>query len=170
MIFLIGMMGSGKSTVGRELAKALDYSFIDTDSVIEDRYMKIHKLIKREGIDVFRDIENQVLKDIVATSLSQKIIIATGGGIILRRENREVIEKSSKKIIYLKNSIDSLIRHLQSDNLSKRPLLNTDLNNTLTHLLSERSELYEGLATFTITCDHLNKKALVEQIKQSLLA
>ncbi|HAC63545.1 MAG TPA: shikimate kinase [Cyanothece sp. UBA12306] len=137
-IYLIGMMGTGKSTVGEVLAKELNYRFFDTDILIE-RVTKqsINDIFKNQGETAFRDIESQVLSEVAACTRS---VIATGGGIILKPQNWSYLHHGL--IIWLDASIELLVERLTEDNT--RPLLQeTDLTFKLQTLEKERRNLYQ---------------------------
>ncbi|MEA5532687.1 shikimate kinase [Crocosphaera sp. XPORK-15E] len=136
-IFLIGMMGTGKTTVGQILAKRLDYRFFDTDVLIERvTGQTINDIFATDGEDTFRDIETQVLAELAPYT---KSVIATGGGIILQQKNWSYLHHGL--IIWLDSPVDLLIKRLAED--TTRPLLQaTDLNLKLASLLEQRRSLY----------------------------
>lgn len=163
MIYLIGMMGSGKSTVGQQLALELNMRFVDTDQVIENKTGKsISELIESEGIDQFRQIESEVLHSLEDSNQ----IIATGGGIILDKVNR-MIMKERGTIIYLKVSIEELKNRLLKTDVSKRPLLTGDIEETLNKIYQKRKLLYESIADYIICSDLLDD--VIYQIKQVII-
>ena len=115
-IFLIGMMGSGKSTVGSMLADKLDWIFIDIDTELEkDHSLSISDMFKN-GEDKFRTYETEKLKQIV---LKDHIVCATGGGIVLEDSNYRILDQSF--CVYLDASLDTLYKRIETDN--SRPLL-----------------------------------------------
>ena len=113
-IVLIGPMGSGKTTLGKKLAKELGLLFIDTDKQIAGKYGPIAKLFEEHGEEFFRDLETQYLRE----ALEQPAVVATGGGAILRSENQEMISKHH--VIFLDTSAEHVIGKV---NMHKRPLL-----------------------------------------------
>jgi shikimate kinase len=137
-IFLIGLMGCGKSTVGKILAHELGYRFFDTDVLLEKVAGKsINEIFATEGEGFFRDLETQVLDQV---SLCTKSAIATGGGIVLRKQNWGYLRNGL--IIWLDAPISLMVHRLQEDNT--RPLLhNTDIQEKLELLLKERQNLYQ---------------------------
>ena len=162
-IILIGFMGAGKTTVGKRVAKLLDFSFIDTDSEIEDdQGCSIDEIFKYGGEECFRDIESRLLKNFKNVKNS---VIATGGGIVLRNENREIIKNMGKRV-YLKVNKDVLLRRLSNDR--SRPLLRgKDPEIVLTEMLKERSLLYEQ-AECIINVDKTPPKETANLIIQKL--
>lgn len=136
-LYLVGMMGAGKTSVGRELAQKLDYRFFDMDDLIE-RVMgqTVNEIFAGAGESAFRQLESQVLGELSAYTYS---VIATGGGIILRQENWSYLHHGL--IVWLDVPMNLLIARLTGD--STRPLLkdpNPELK--LQALFSERQHLY----------------------------
>lgn len=136
-IFLIGMMGAGKTTIGRLLAHQLGYGFLDTDSVIEQFAGKtISSIFAEDGEEAFRQLESQVLAEVSART---KLIIATGGGIVTQRFNWSYLHHGL--IIWLDAPVEVLMERLQEDNT--RPLLqNNHPAQALQMLLDQRRSLY----------------------------
>lgn len=136
-VFLIGMMGAGKTTVGHLLAHQLGYSFADTDALIEKVAGKtINEIFADSGEDTFRDLESQVLSELSAYT---HLTIATGGGIVLRRFNWSYLHHGL--IVWLDASVDVLIDRLQND--TTRPLLQAaNPAQALQNLLDQRHSLY----------------------------
>jgi shikimate kinase len=136
-IFLVGMMGSGKTTVGEILAHNLHYRFFDTDILVERVAEKsITEIFAQEGEESFRELESQILAQLCAETRS---IIATGGGIILRQLNWSYLRHGL--IIWLDAPVSVLVARLQTD--TTRPLLNTDnLQQHLSQLLDSRRAFY----------------------------
>ncbi len=158
-VYLIGMMGSGKTTVGKLLAEKLQYRFLDTDALIETiSKNSINNIFAQEGEDYFRQLESQVLGEV---SIYLKTVIATGGGIILKPENWSYLHHGM--IIWLDTSIDILVKRLAED--QTRPLLkNEDLTEKLTNLIKQRKSLYQQ-ADITITVEENdNPDLIVEKI------
>ena len=162
-VFLVGMMGSGKSTVGQVLAEQLGYRFYDADVVVERvAECSITELFATQGEAAFRALETQVLSQLAAQVRS---VIATGGGVILRSENWSYLRHGI--VIWLDAPIPLLVERLATD--ESRPLLqNTDLNQKLTTLLQERRAYYEQAdLTITLSADQ-SPEAVTEQILQTL--
>lgn len=141
-IYLIGLMGAGKTTVGRRLAKLLNCAFIDTDQALEARTgVSVSYIFEIEGETGFRAREAQMLAEV---SGGGGAVIATGGGIILRAENRRVMRERGR-VIYLRASLQLLRARLQ--NCATRPLLSApDWPSKIAQLLAERGPLYAAEA------------------------
>jgi shikimate kinase len=164
-IFLIGPMGSGKSTIGRALAKQLKFDFYDSDEVIETRAgVDIAWIFDVEGESGFRKREQQVIEELTNKN---HIVLATGGGAILLPENRAVLA-SRGVIVYLELSHEQQLARLQGDN--KRPLLleSDDVSAKLTQLREQREPIYEELSDITVNTDNLTIKSVVKKIIQLL--
>lgn len=136
-LYLIGMMGAGKTTVGRELAKQLSYGFVDADNVIEQATKQsINQLFASVGEAGFRQIESDVLAQICAFT---KLVISTGGGVILQQKNWSYLRHGL--IVWLDVPVELLYTRLSED--TTRPLLqDVDLKEKLRSLLEQRQALY----------------------------
>ncbi|PTY38171.1 shikimate kinase [Saccharospirillum sp. MSK14-1] len=163
-IILIGPMGSGKSTIGRLLSTRLGLPFIDSDREIEARSgADIPWIFDLEGESGFRDRETAVLAELVDEG---RQVIATGGGAIIRPENRELL-KSKGQVVYLKTSVEQqLVRTAKDRN---RPLLNgPDPEGTLRRLAGERRPYYEETAHLTIDTNGQTPRTVVREIIKQL--
>ena len=138
-ILLTGFMCAGKTTIGRKLAKLLEYSFIDTDTEIEeDQGCSVTDIFKYGGEECFSDMETRQLEKLKSVDNS---VIATGGGIILRRQNQRMLQKIGKRV-YLKVPRGELLKRVKND--LKRPLLkDKDPETVLNEMYEERGLLYE---------------------------
>lgn len=165
-IYLIGLMGVGKTTIGKQLARALQHPFYDSDKVIEETAgATIPTIFEYEGEDGFRVREQQVIAQLTS---KQGIVMATGGGSIIRAENREAL-KSSGFIVYLQCSIDRILFRTRHD--TQRPLLRTENpRQRLRSLLEEREPLYLECADFKIDSGALPGKTVVKTILQQYQA
>jgi shikimate kinase len=145
-IALVGLPGSGKSTIGRQLARRLGLVSIDTDHVIEQRLgCSIREYFEREGEASFRDVEQTVIDDVTQ---SHNGIISTGGGSVLRLANREHLHSRSH-VVYLRSSPEEIFRRLRHD--MQRPLLQVDDPLTrLRDLYAIRDPLYRETAHFVV--------------------
>ena len=160
-IFLVGLMGAGKSTVGRMLAKRLGKAFIDSDHEIEKRCgVKIPVIFEMEGEEGFRKREALIIDEI---SQQQNIVLATGGGSVLLPENREHL-KARGVVVYLRANPTELWLRTRHD--KGRPLLQTaNPQKTLEDLFEKRDPLYKSIATYIIETG----KPSVNQLTNNLL-
>ena len=147
-------MGCGKSTIGKELEREKALHLVDTDSLIEEREgCPITELFKLKGEDYFRQRETELLQELVASKRTGQII-STGGGTIIRPENREIL-KDLGFIVWLNASLDTLFSRISF--CGNRPLLQTkDPRATLEGILKERIPMYRELADLTIDTDNLH--------------
>ena len=157
VIILIGMMGSGKSTVGKLLAERLKYKHIDTDHIIEETQgLSITRIFDAHGESKFRELEENVIDKI---SKLTDIVVSTGGGIILNPINTMRL-KEMGTVIYLKASLMQLETNL-SDTPDNRPLLKT---HTLAVLLKVRESLYTNAAHYCIDIDGKTIEEITSEI------
>ena len=163
-IFLVGMMGAGKTSVGRMLARNLGKTFYDSDQVIEARTgVKISLIFELEGESGFRAREAAVLDEL--TSL-RGIVLATGGGVVLREVNRQVL-RSRGTVVYLRASVNELWNRTRHDR--NRPLLQTaDPLTRLRELHAQRDPLYLEVADLTIETGSQSVKSLVLRLQRLL--
>ena len=162
IFYLIGMMGSGKSSVGKLLANKLQFSNIDIDKEIEkDEKLSIKEIFEKKGENYFREIESKYL-----LRKRKLAVVSCGGGIILYKKNREFL-KTSGYTIYLKSSIPTLEKRLLNEN--SRPLLDNDgLKETLITIYNKRKRLYTSAANTTIITDRRSVKEVCELIIKKL--
>lgn len=165
-ISLISMPGGGKTTVGRQLAKRLQIAFHDTDAVIEQRIgQSIRDFFESKGEAAFRDLESQVLADLLEPGLPPAVV-STGGGIVLRPGNRALLRARSC-VVYLHNSPRELYRRLRHD--TQRPLLQTaDPLARLQQLAQQREPLYRETAHFVLETGRPSVPLLVNMIVMQL--
>ncbi len=164
MISLIGLPGSGKSTVGRQLARRLRIPFFDSDQVIERQLgCSIREYFEREGEARFRDVEESVLDELTQ---NHEGVLSTGGGAVLRPANRERLRTRSQ-VVYLNSSPDELFRRLRHD--VNRPLLQVaDPLSRLRDLHAVRDPLYRETAHFIMETGRPSVATLVGMIVTQL--
>ena len=137
-IFLIGMMGSGKSQTGPFLAKMINYAFVDTDDVIEKASKQsISSIFEKDGEKVFRDVEKKVLKEI---SQHHSLVIATGGGLVTLPENWGILHQGI--VIWLDLDLKRSIKRLESDQKRRPLLLGGDLAENFSQIYESRKPIY----------------------------
>jgi len=163
-IFLIGPMGSGKTAVGRHLARQLRLEFIDSDAEIEHRTgVDIPYIFEKEGEAGFREREREVIDALTRLS---NVVIATGGGAILLPENREHLAARGR-VVYLSTSIEQQLERTRHGR--QRPLLYTeDPEARLRELMRIRQPLYESIADITVSTDGRQVRAVADEIVQRL--
>ncbi len=162
-LYLVGMMGSGKSTTGRPLAERLGYGFVDADAVIEQvAGCSISEIFQRDGEEEFRNLETQVLRSI---SERHSLVVATGGGIVTRSQNWGMMHQGI--VIWLDVERGQLLRRLQQD-ASQRPLLlGSDPVETVDAILKQRRPLYDE-ADLTVVIESETPEVVADGIIQLL--
>ena len=163
-VYLVGLMGAGKTSVGRVLARRLNKTFYDSDHEIERRTgVKIPVIFEIEGEDGFRLREAAMLREL--TSLHD-VVVATGGGAILRPENREVL-KQNGVVVYLRASLDDLLQRTRHDR--NRPLLRTpNPRAKLEELFDQRDPLYREVAAVIVDTGTQSLTTLAGRLEQRL--
>jgi shikimate kinase len=149
-VYIVGCMGAGKSTVGRQLGRSLHRPFYDSDRVIEERTgATIPLIFEKEGESGFRERESRAIEEL--TELDE-IVLATGGGAVLREANRNLL-KTRGYVVYLYATLHQLVERTRQDR--SRPLLQTaDPKAVLRRLLAERDPLYREVAHLIIPTAH----------------
>jgi shikimate kinase len=152
-------MGTGKTTIGRKLAVRLGYRFVDTDQYIEwEQKCIIPQIFATQGEQCFRKLETSLLKRLISV---ENTVVATGGGILVTPENRELIQKIGKTI-HLKAHLDDIYERVMRN--TKRPLVQTENPlKTVTELFEKRKDLYNG-ADITIDTKSLKMWTIVTKI------
>ena len=163
-ISLVGLPGSGKSTVGRQLAKRLQVPFTDSDHVIEERIgCSIREFFEREGELRFRDVEAEVIDELTQNGPG---VLATGGGTVLRPANREALQARGQ-VVYLRSTPEEVFRRVRHD--VNRPLLQVaDPLNRLRDLFAIRDPLYRATAHFVVDTGRPSVPTLVNMIIMQL--
>lgn len=164
MICLVGLPGSGKSTVGRQLARRLGLQFIDTDQRIEQLLgCSIRSFFEREGEQAFRDLEEKTIDEL---TLGHEGVLSTGGGAVLREANRKHLRERGH-VVYLRSMPEDIFRRVRHD--TNRPLLQVeDPMAKLRELFEARDPLYTETAHFTIETGRPSVATLVNMIVMQL--
>jgi len=160
-LILIGYMGAGKTTVGLELAKQFSIPFWDTDSDIEEKQGRsISDIFAKEGEDYFRELETEYLKELLEKE--EAGILSTGGGLPLRKRNRELF-KAMGKVVYLQVSAKTVLERLKED--VNRPLLQVEnREERITEMLAKRHPVYREAADIIIHADGCKTDEIVKEI------
>ena len=160
-IFLIGLMGSGKTTIGRILSKSLNKDFYDSDHVVEEKTgVKVPLIFEYEGEVGFRKREESVLKELVC---HKNIVLATGGGVILSKNNCKLLSDNGH-VIYLKSNCKDLVARMTGD--QSRPLLQEgDLKETLESLFKLRDPMYSSISDYIIETSDKRAKEISSEIE-----
>ncbi|QTD37829.1 shikimate kinase [Polaribacter batillariae] len=165
-IVLLGYMASGKSTIGKKLAKKLYLNFIDLDEYISEKEkMSISEIFSTKGEIYFRKIEHEYLKEILNSD--EKIVLSLGGGTPCYANNMDVILRSNAKSIYIKASINTLVERLLKEK-SKRPLVANLENEKITEFVAkhlfERRFFYEQ-ANYSVATDGRDVSEIVTELR-----
>ncbi|MEK7286840.1 MAG: shikimate kinase [Nitrospirota bacterium] len=162
-VVLIGFMGTGKSAVGRRLAKAVSFRFVDTDQIIEKRVgKKIADLFLEEGEGRFREVEMEVVREVMS---GQGVVVSTGGGAVIRQENRDLFSQNGT-VVYLTARPD-IILDRAGRRPQQRPLLQgDDPMSTIKRLIDEREPFYRQTAQFSVDTSDLSIEVAVSKIKE----
>lgn len=163
-IILVGLMGAGKSTIGRYLAKRQHREFYDSDAVIVERTgVPISTIFEIEGEDGFRDREEQVIAELCEMN---GIILGTGGGSVIRKANRDKL-KQSGIVVYLRSSADMLYSRISHD--KSRPLMQTDNPlQTLKDLLQEREPYYMEVADIVVNTGKQKVSGMIVELVRKI--
>ncbi|MEE8119656.1 MAG: shikimate kinase [Gammaproteobacteria bacterium] len=163
-IFIVGAMGAGKTAVGRELARALKFSFHDTDQEVCERTgVDIAFIFEKEGESGFRNRETQALSDLAKQN---ECVIATGGGIVVGAFNNNLM-KSSGVVVYL--AVSPEVQKIRARRGPNRPLLDhEDLDQTLTKLAVARSPLYSAIADIVVETDYRRVGDVTHEVLEKL--
>ena len=163
-VFLVGPMGSGKTAVGRHLARMLRFTFYDSDADIEARTgVDIAFIFEKEGEAGFRVREKEAIERLTRLD---SIVLATGGGAVIEEDNRRVLAERGV-VVYLATSIDQQLERTR--HARHRPLLNdTDPEQKLQELMQRRAVLYAEIADFTVSTDGRRVQLVAEEIHNAL--
>ena len=165
-IVLIGLTGSGKTTVGKRLAKQLDCPFVDTDDVvIATAGLSVREIFELQGETAFRAHESMALESILADDIPK--VIAAAGGAVLSEQNRRVIQNSKSHVVWLDAEPANLLKRISTAN--HRPLLDDNPSATLVAMSVERRGLYAELANVRVDANGRDINEIVKVVSNYLL-
>lgn len=170
-IVLVGLMGTGKSSVGRQLASLLRRPFVDTDKKVEARAAKtVRAIFENDGEIAFRSLEAEVVNDVLESRSPS--VIAAAGGVVTQETNRDVLlrhrENHNCVVVWLRANTSELLTRVQKG--VHRPLLDTDPSGTLTAMARDRTPMYESVASVAVDTDGLNIAQVADEVLRQLEA
>ncbi|MDP9463001.1 MAG: shikimate kinase [Actinomycetota bacterium] len=160
-LVLVGLMGAGKTTVGRIAADRLGRQLVDSDAVIERATGRtVREIFAEDGEDVFRTLETAALLEALADP--EPAVIAAAGGVVLREENRAALKQANARVVWLCATPAVLVERVTSS--GHRPLLDGDPAGTLQHMYDTRESLYREVADAIVLVDHRGVDDVVEAV------
>src|SRR4051794_1234441 len=166
-VVLIGMMGAGKTTVGRRVAEILGRPLLDSDQMIETRTGRtVREIFETDGEPAFRALETEALVDALAEP--EPLVIAAAGGVLLRKENRDALRRSSAKVVWLR--ADPAVLAERATRGQHRPLPAGDPVAAMPRLLPERDPLYRAAAALVVDPARLDPDTIAERIVEQVVA
>lgn len=161
-IVLVGMMGAGKSSVGRVLARKLDRPLLDSDELIEERTGRtVREIWASDGEAAFRAIETEML--LATLEVAEPAVIAAAGGVVLAATNRSALTESNAHVVWLLANVDLLVARVK--NGAHRPLLDDDPEGMLRQMYIDREALYTEVADAVVSVDHRS----INEVAQAVL-
>ena len=159
-IALIGMMGSGKSTISKILANKINFQSIELDEIFtQQENSSIADFFKNQGEEKFREVETEILKKALE---NENIVLSTGGGVVLKKENRNLLFQNNIFVIYLEATPETIFNRIKND--TTRPLLKVENpKQEIENLINKRQEFYK-LANLTINTDNKTTDEITEEI------
>ena len=153
---LLGFMGAGKSTIARKI----DSNFVDMDALLEERLgMPIARFFEEKGEAAFRQIEEEVLADLLKTDQ----VVSTGGGVVISPRNRDLLKQNPENI-YLKADFETLYQRISADKDNQRPLFLNNSKENLAVIFNERQAWYEEVASKVIDVSKLSPEEIIEEL------